>query len=127
MEYIEDRLQDFSFIRESTTLEYMDTPFFLFGVECGEGWDNLIYDLCYEIEQIASETKVTQIKEKFGGLRFYTTAHTDEVEEIIRKYEEKSLTICEVGGKKGKLRTGGWLVVLCDDHYKERENEQDKF
>jgi rubrerythrin len=118
MESIENRLQDFSFIRNSIKEENRNSPFYLFGVACGEGWHNLIYDLCEEIESKAPDTIVMQIKEKFGGLRFYTSAHTDEVEKIIEKYEEKALTTCEVCGKDGKVRTGGWIQVLCDEHYK---------
>ena len=53
-----------------------------FGFECGDGWFQLIYDLSASIEDIALQLKndgfpeerlpaVFQVKEKFGGLRFY--------------------------------------------------------
>jgi hypothetical protein len=46
-----------------------------FGFECGDGWFQLIYDLCSDIESICKESGIevtaVQVKEKFGGLRFY--------------------------------------------------------
>ena len=50
----------------------MKTSYELFGVECGPGWRKLIepiIDAC-EKEGVA----IYQIKEKMGGLRFYTGA-----------------------------------------------------
>ncbi len=45
------------------------------GFECGDGWYDLIYDLCEKINLLIGDKniKVTavQVKEKFGGLRFY--------------------------------------------------------
>ena len=45
------------------------------GVECGEGWYNILNKLCEEITKIQTKYKFNviadQIKEKFGGLRFY--------------------------------------------------------
>jgi hypothetical protein len=36
----------------------------------------------------------------------------------IHKAEKESLTICEVTGKPGKLRTDiGWYRTLCDEEY----------
>lgn len=45
------------------------------GFECGDGWFKLIYDLCLDIEDLCRDRDVqviaVQVKEKFGGLRFY--------------------------------------------------------
>lgn len=45
------------------------------GVDCGDGWFQLIDNLCYELMKISNKkgVKITalQVKEKFGSLRFY--------------------------------------------------------
>ena len=86
------------------------TPFEGFFIECGTGWGELLDKLCADIErelnkdaELKKEFKIAQIKEKFGGLRFYTYSVTDEIDKIIDEAEKKSFTICEVCGDKGKL------------------------
>lgn len=45
------------------------------GIECGDGWFILLFDLMDNLDTIAKQKGVriiaSQIKEKFGGLRFY--------------------------------------------------------
>jgi len=43
------------------------------GFACGDGWYNIIDKLSYEIKKIDKKNRVVaiQVKEKFGGLRFY--------------------------------------------------------
>lgn len=93
---------------------------FVFGFMVGNGWFDLIYNLCKDISMIAPETKIAQVKEKFGGLRFYIYSGTDEVYKLIDKAEKESFTFCERCGKKGRLRGGSWLKTLCDDCNNER-------
>ena len=55
-----------------------------------------------------------QIKEKFGGLRFYVDSATDKIYNMIDEAEKKSYTICEVCGKSGKeYHIKGWTMTLC--------------
>ncbi len=87
-----------------------------FGFECGDGWYQLILNLCEEIEKIklADGFMVVQVKEKFGGLRFYTSFVTGELEKLIRKAEDASFTICEVCGNDGEpSHLGTWARTLC--------------
>jgi|AntAceMinimDraft_11_1070367.scaffolds.fasta_scaffold49548_2 hypothetical protein len=60
---------------------------------------------------------IVQIKEKFGGLRFYVDGGTTEHGNYIQFAEAMSGRTCDVCGGVGKLRTGGWLRVLCDSHF----------
>jgi hypothetical protein len=86
----------------------------------GEGWSNLIEE-CYNICQ-ENNVSVLQVKEKYGGLRFYVDAATESVFEVLDKCEEMSYTICEFCGKEGSLRTDlSWYLTLCDEHYMERK------
>jgi hypothetical protein len=64
------------------------------------------------------QVEATQVKEKFGTLRFYTN-HSDEViNNLIGLAENMSAVTCEICGSPGKLNTEGWLNVTCDLHRK---------
>lgn len=58
--------------------------------------------------------RAAQVKEKFGGLRFYMTHYTDEMSALIREAEQKAEQTCEVCGVVGESRGGGWIKTLCD-------------
>ena len=62
----------------------------------------------------------SQVKEKFGGLRFYTNGYTDEVGGMIRMAESMSYRTCEVCGNSGRSNNHGWISTLCDTHRLER-------
>ena len=77
----------------------------------GSGWSKLV-DKIYD--RLPPQAVVTQVKEKWGGLRVYT-ANTDEtIWDFIDSIEAESLTVCEVCGEPGKRRAGGWIKTLCD-------------
>jgi len=87
--------------------------------ECGAGWNSLIDPLI----KLCEERGITilQIKEKFGGLRFYVSAVPSQrvgapadILEAIEKAEDASVTICEMCGEPGKVRGGAWIKTLCD-------------
>jgi hypothetical protein len=85
----------------------------------GEGWFPLIKSLIEDLIALGWNKQVCQVKEKFGGLRFYINNGSDEIFDRIRKAEDDSLNICEKTGKPGYLRNdNGWLVTLCDEEYK---------
>jgi len=97
-----------------------------YGCDCGDGWFELIYSLCEMIAQRLRylradnkprDFKITQIKEKFGGLRLYSQGGDEYIEGAIDLAEELSYKTCEVTGKPGALcrKPGGWLVVLCPE------------
>jgi len=92
-----------------------------FGFECEDGWFDLIYELSKKITELDPEGKVeaVQVKEKFGGLRFYINGAPREIHDLIAKYEKKSYQTCEACGAKGKSRPDlGWVRTLCNKHYK---------
>ena len=90
------------------------------GFDCDDGWFDLIYELSKKLKIASPNTEAVQVKEKFGGLRYYFTSTTEEGAKLIRNAEEKSYHICEVCGKKGVLREDlPWMRTLCLKHYKE--------
>ena len=67
---------------------------------------------------------ITQIKEKYGSLRWYDTGATEEVYKIIAKYEELSKRTCCVCGKPATKITRDWICPYCDDCYEKYESNQ---
>jgi hypothetical protein len=96
------------------------------GFECGDGWYDLIDELCGTIQNYidnnSSETRpipqlvAEQVKEKFGTLRFYTSGGDRLIDGMIWFAESMSGRICEVCGNSGKRNTDGWLRTLCEEH-----------
>lgn len=86
--------------------------------ECGKGWYPLIKELIEDLIAMGWDKKICQVKEKFGGLRFYINSGSDEIHDRISKAENDSYEICERTGKPGKLRQDlGWWKTLCDEEY----------
>ena len=89
-----------------------------FGFECSSGWRDLLWQLCEDIEKLGpgDDFEVHQVKEKFGGLRFYTSGTTNEVSDRISQAESESYETCESCGTKENVTTGGkgWISTLCD-------------
>lgn len=93
------------------------------GFYVGDGWLPLIKQLCIditvELEKLPKEERikfqVSQVKEKFGSLRFYADAvFYGPINDLISKAEKDSESICEICGAPGKIKSGGWLKALCD-------------
>ena len=89
-----------------------------FSVDCG--WYGLIKDLINELIELGWDKEIHQVKEKFGGLRFYVGSVDDAMQLVIRKYENRSYETCEVCGVPGQRRPGGWVATLCDTHFEQR-------
>ena len=102
--------------------------------ECEDGWFNIIYNCCKEIDDLyksknanINDLIIYQVKEKYGELCFYVGNYIDGVQEIIDKYEEESAKTCEVCGKYGStVHKGSWLKTLCNKHTKELGYKQFK-
>jgi hypothetical protein len=118
------------------------------------GWFALVDELCVDLEtalgdELVQRFAVVQIKEKFGGLRFYFSldgkedmfmdfhspdgartvvkqaedAHPvmNELRTVIANAVKRSQRTCMECGELGKRENfGGWLAVLCDRHAAER-------
>lgn len=104
------------------------TMFSMFGIECRDGWYNILCKLLSNISKQLKKTgnnhfEITQIKEKFGTLRFYCFGTDDKIRKYIRKAEDESAKTCEICGKPGKLYDDGWLVTRCKKCYTKRLEE----
>jgi hypothetical protein len=113
------------------------------GLCVGPGWYKLIEDLQEELDLIQKASGIqiiaTQVKEKFGGLRYYYTedwagigykypdsyygfdwthdeahAWSRIIGNTVYRAEIKSEHTCEVCGKYGKISGRPWVKCLCD-------------
>ncbi len=122
--YLTDEQMD-SFLEENGGLEngvFPDRPKIkkagFFAVS--NGWYGIIRELIEKSIAAGWDKQICQVKEKFGGLRFYINSAPDGVHKLIREAENKSLEICEICGNPGQQRNGGWIKTLCEEHDKNR-------
>ena len=99
-----------------------------FGLEVGDGWEPLLRKLCTDIMANNPHENfcAAQVKEKFGGLRFYTNGGSEEINKFIDKAEEESYKTCEnCGTKENVTSTGAWIATLCGDCRKPKLKESE--
>lgn len=129
----------------------MTTTAMCWGFEHGDGWYQIIDSLCANIqhhidwqhknkefdlkwnqehpdEQRAVREPIpqvvaTQVKEKFGGLRFYYDGGDDQIYGMVRMAESWAAHTCETCGAPGKMRGRGWMYTACDTHTKPEDGE----
>lgn len=65
--------------------------------------------------------RIEQIKEKYGSLRWYSMGDTEEIHNIINKYETISYNTCIVCGKPAKYITKGWICPYCEEHVPDKD------
>ena len=100
------------------------------GFAVGKGWYPIIERLSSSIQQhiewknkdseVCPQVIVEQIKEKFGGLRFYYQGGDEYISGLVSMAESWAGIACEECGGIGKRRGGGWVRTLCDVHEVER-------
>jgi len=98
-----------------------------FGFECGKGWypmlEKLSEDLSVEVKKSnLKEFRVTQVKEKFGTLRFYTHNGNDKTRDLINEAENKSAKTCMTCGAEAAVRYDhGYVNCICDSCEEKRK------
>ena len=115
------------------------------GFSCGEGWWPILEVLCvniqshidwqnktrakllednqydHKIPDEVAQVAVRQIKEKFGGLRFYYDGGDDTIDGMVRMAEAWANKSCETCGAPATKQTTGWIKNVCDKHFNEIE------
>lgn len=110
------------------------------GFSVGEGWWPILEALCANIQshidwkneqrdkyqrgEGCPQVVVVQVKEKFGGLRFYYDGGDETIHGMVRMAEVWADSSCEKCGKPGVRRSGGWIRTLCDEHEAEYQAQQ---
>lgn len=87
------------------------------GIAVGDGWYKIIDELSAKLELYG--IVAAQVKEKFGGLRFYIESCPgdifDEVHKLIDEAESLAYKTCESCGKPGTQTKSGWIKTLCEE------------
>jgi hypothetical protein len=112
------------------------------GFAVSQGWWPIIESLCANIQHHidwkneqkekyqrglgCEQVVVAQIKEKFGGLRFYYDGGDDTISGMVRMAEAWADRSCETCGAPGLRRGGGWVRTLCDHHEEEYQKRLKK-
>ena len=87
-----------------------------------------VEELIEDLIVLGWDKEVTQVKEKYGTLRFYINGGTHEIHDRIEKAEADSAHICEDTGKPGKLREDlSWIRTLSDEEYNKIPRVSDNF
>lgn len=126
-------LQDALFKKYPKIFRQKDLPMqetaMCWGIATSDGWYWLIDKLCSHLQWDIDHNKypqieATQVKEKFGTLRFYTNGSNDAQEGMISFAEFLSGFICEkCGSTEDVSETRGWIVTLCKKCMKERNDK----
>lgn len=92
---------------------------------CPQGWRALVEELHHKLIEYYPEYQIHQIKEKYGGLRFYTDvsySKGDEGSALLLEYENRSINTCDVCGNPGTTKSVGFFIATrCEEH---RESER---
>ena len=101
-------------------------PFGFDGIE--DGWFLILWRLSESLTKLGN-IKATQVKEKFGGLRFYFEGRVDNSDNawnLIEEAENECLQTCMFTGKPapGPRPVRGWLYTVCDEIYNRLLNEK---
>ncbi len=80
----------------------------------------------FDFTPYVHKVTVSQIKEKFGGLRFYYDGGDEYVVGLVDMAEMWANRTCETCGTLGKQRDGGWVRTLCDVHEAEYQERKKK-
>lgn len=97
-------------------------------IACRDGWYDLLYELSEKLEKIIKENwdsenhpVAFQVKEKFGGLRFYLdfphrpNPASTKIHDIVLEYERQSYQVCEFCGSTNDVSrsASGWIKSKC--------------
>lgn len=98
------------------------------GIDTDDGWYTLIDSLCsciqHHIDQRKGEVpqvEATQVKEKFGGLRFYYIGGDAYVDGLITLAQALSYRTCQICGNPGRVTAGSWVYTYCQAHADENK------
>lgn len=122
----------------------MQTTAMCWGFECGDGWFQVLDSLCGQIQHYTDwknrsaeagykdfkpvpQVVAVQVKEKFGGLRFYYDGGDEHISGMVRMAESWAANTCEECGSPGKTRHGGWIRTLCDHHEQAYQKRQEQY
>ena len=87
--------------------------------DVGLGWLPLIEVLDRQLRRLDPDYRIAQVKEKFGGLRYYYDGvSTEGMAHAIDEAEKEAYRTCEVCGAPGtNANVCNWTLTLCHQCY----------
>lgn len=101
------------------------------GLDCGDGWYDLIDTLCCqlqsEVDQNPKQVQIIakQVKQKYGTLRFDVGWASERIAGMVQMVEAISGRICEECGNKATVRTRGYVRNLCEPCHAESKKPKE--
>ena len=89
---------------EEEVILLLPTPYEVCGVECGDGWANIVEGILRYVENYHKnhpsswKLDITQIREENGALHIHTTHETRALTRMLKEAKEMSLKTCEICG-----------------------------
>lgn len=142
--YEKARQKAYAPLIERVPKEHLD-QIFIFTLSCGLGWKKIVFGLVNELDAIwdgfegrkgKDNWGILQVKEKFGGLRFYVgyvdddsedaKARREQSSDAIRAAEEVAWKTCERCGKPGHTTGKGYIATVCSECEKRWQQRTDK-
>jgi hypothetical protein len=85
----------------------------------GHGWARLIHKVFDKLEEYPNII-IDTVKEKWGGLRVYTSPMNEDFDRFVISIELESFYVCEECGRHGYLRSRHEVLpdykTLCEQH-----------
>ena len=118
---IRDHMEMYNHLKENHPVLYGNI-----GFECGTGWWLILHDMAtwieFQVEKNGFEMpEMQQIKEKFGGLRYYYQGNqiddrkAGRLSGYIEAMENKASETCEICGEKAEIKVkNGWYRCQCE-------------
>lgn len=102
-------------MKKVTLIEILHRFPYIQNIDCSQRFYGLIYELFEELEKINEDIIVYEISESFEAL--YLDIELENGYDIVDKYIEKSIYLCEIcGEKEGKIYTEyNWKQSRCDE------------
>jgi hypothetical protein len=92
------------------------------GIDCGNGWLEIINKLVDDLVRVSPGFKIVQIKQKFGGLRFYADDVNEAGRDLIWRAEAEADKTCELCGSLATRKLS--FTSLCENDYNKRIREE---
>lgn len=82
------------------------------------GWHRLYVELATALASKCPDVEISQARQKFAAMRVYIHPSNELALRLCRRYELRSLRLCEVCGERGRALTNsvGWYRALCPKH-----------
>ena len=87
------------------------------GICTGDGWYHIIDTLCHEIQhrvdtiEELEQVEAVQVKEKWGGLRFYYEGGDDYIAGLVSYAESLSMIACIECGRPTEDTVRSWMKI----------------